>query len=272
MYTSGTRIWAGLLVFMMVLGGILGSTSSARELFCAVGWEGEFTHIDPTFGRVAPTRTDLPIHLQSLARSPDGTLFAGREGMLYTVDPFTGYTTPFLPIDLDLRGMAFSASGELYVTGGEMGDPDTLQIINIKDGTYRSSSALWGDVNEVQGLAFSPKGKLYGVAPTAQEDGTYDLFTIDLDDGQTHLLGSHKDASLDQSLVFTPDGRLFALGQRDTDDGTISSFARLDPRNGSSIGPVFTFAGDYRGLELVPEPATLLLLGLGALVALSCRR
>jgi len=269
MNTSGAWRLANLLVFLAVLGGIFNSTTSAKELFCAVGWDGEFTHIDPTLGQVAPTRTDLPVRLQSLAWSPDGTLFTGRQGVLYTLDPFTGDTKLFLSIDLDIRGMAFSASGELYVTGGETEEPDTLQIVNLKDGSYRSTGILWGDVDEAQGLAFSPNGILYAIAPHGQTEGTYDLFTIDLDDAETHLIGSHDEADLDQSLVFTPDGRLYALGQRDTDDGTISSFARLDPRTGDIIGPVLTFPGDYRGLELVPEPATLLLLGLGSLALLS---
>jgi outer membrane protein assembly factor BamB len=272
MNTSCAWSLAGLLVSAAVLGGVLSSSASSKELFCAVGWNGEFTHIDPTLGQVAPTRTDLPDNLQALAWSPDGTLFAGREGMLYTLDPSTGDTKLFLPVDLDIRGMAFSASGELYVTGGVTGDPDTLQIINIKDGTYRSSGVLWGAVNEAQGLAFSPEGVLYGAVPHAHTEGTYDLFTIDLDDGETHLIGSHRDGvDLSQSLAFTPDGRLYGLGEVSR-LGKVGSFARLDPRDGSIIGPVFTFAGDYRGLELVPEPATVLLLGLGGAALLCARR
>jgi hypothetical protein len=129
-------------------------------------------------------------------------------------------------------------------------------------------SALQGDVHYAQGLAFSPDGELYGVVPHDGAGG-YDLFTIDLDDGETHLLGSHPDgAELGQSLVFTRDGRLYGLGENISPEGWISYFAQMDPRNGNTIGPVFTFPGDYRGLELVPEPATLVLLGLGSLVVL----
>jgi WD40 repeat protein len=271
MNASRTQQLAALLALVVAAGGVFSEAARAKEVFCAVGWEGEFTWIDPTVGQVAPTRTDLPEHLQSLAWSPDGTLFAGRDGALYTLDPLTGDTELFLSIGLDFRGMAFSGSGDLYVTGGESGEPDTLQIVDINANTYRSAGLLWGDVDECQGLAFSPEGKLYGVVPHAHAGPTYDLFTIDLDDAQTHLIGSYADVDLSQSLVFTPDGRLYGLGEQSTDEGVMSFFARLDPRDGSIIGPVFTFPGDYRGVELVPEPATLMLLGLGSLAALAWR-
>ncbi len=269
MKTPIARRLAGWFLFSAALSGIYSSTLSAKELFCAVGWLGEFTHIDPTLGQVAPTRTGLPDHLQSLAWSPDGTLLAGREGKLYTLDPLTGSTLLFLATDVDFRGMAFSASGDLYVTGGESSEPDTLRIINIEDGVCRSLGVLWGAVNEIQGLVFSPEGVLYGVVPHDHTGGTYDLVTIDLDDAETHLIRSHIGVDLSQSLAFTPDGRLYGLGETDGLDGVISSFARLDPHTGEIIGPVFTFAGDYRGLELVPEPATVLLLGFGGVMLLS---
>jgi hypothetical protein len=271
------RRLTALLVSLAALGGVLTSTASAKEVFVAVGWYGEFTQLDPTLGQTDPTRTDLPEHLQALARSPDGTLFAGRHGSLYTLDPFTGDTSLVTSPRVDICGMAFSASGDLYVVGLDPRDSDTVEtttasvlgIINIKDSTWRMVSALHGDVRYAQGLAFSPDGELYGVVPHAGAGG-YDLFKIDLDDGITHLLGSHPDgAELGQSLVFTPDGRLYGLGENISPEGWISYFAQMDPRNGDTIGPVFTFPGDYRGLELVPEPATLLLLGFGSLVALS---
>ena len=282
MGTVHARRLAGLITVATMLGGILDSAISANELFWAVGWYGEFTQIDATTGEVAPTRTDLPDDLQALAWSPNGVLFAGCEDKLYTLDLAAGDAALFLWLDgIDVCGMAFSASGDLYTTGrnpeGSATVPDdslfTLGIIDIKDRTWRNVGNLWGDVDVCQGLAFSPDGTLYGVAPHDDMGGTYDLFTIDLDDGETHLIVSCSGTDLSQSLAFAPDGRLYALGQAtDARGAAVSSFARLDPRDGRIIGPVITFPGDYRGLELVPEPATVLLLGLGGFALVSWRK
>jgi hypothetical protein len=252
-----------IIVILLVSMGMTG-VALAEPLFCAVGWFGEFTHIDASIGQVPPTRDDLPSRLQALAWSPSGDLYAGRFGDLYTLDPLTGDTAHFLSINLEIRGMAFSSSGELYVTGGPSGTPDPLQIVDIGTGTYTDQGTLWGDVDECQGLAFSPGGQLYGIVPHGHTEGTYDLFTIDLDDAETHLVGSYATANVNQSIAFTPDGSLYAVGE--------SQFAQLNPADGSIVGPVFGLSGDYRGLAIVPEPGTILLVGLGGLAVLRKRR
>lgn len=258
------KLMSFIIVVLLVSMGMMPGVVFAEPLFCAVGWNGEFTHIDASIGQVAPTRSDLPSDLQALAWSPSGELYAGRDGDIYTLDSLTGDMVHFLSIDLDIRGMAFSASGELYVTGGPAGSSDPLQIVDIGTGTYTYPGDLWGDVDDCQGLAFSPGGQLYGIAPHAHTYGTYDLFTIDLDDVETHLVGSYVTANINQSIAFTSDGSLYALGG--------SQFAQLDPISGSVIGPVFGLSGDYRGLAVVPEPGTVLLVGLGGLGLLKKRK
>lgn len=247
--------------------GIASSSVFASPLFCAVGWFGEFTHIDADVGQVPPTRSDLPSFQQALARAPDGTLYAGRSGDLYTIDPMTGDTQHFLSIDTDIRGMAFSPSGELYVTAGVA--PQEFRIVDLATGSSSLVGHLWGGEEGAQGLAFSPDGVLYAVDPLGTTTGTHVLMTIDLDDLEMHVLGSYSTSSLGQSITFTPDGQLYAVGQN-SPAGT-SHFAELHPYDGSVIGPVFSFPGRYRGLAWVPEPTTLTLLALGCL-ALRRRR
>jgi hypothetical protein len=126
-------------------------------------------------------------------------------------------------------------------------------------------------VHYCQGLAFSPNDLLYGVVPHDGDLDTYDFFKIDIENAVTHLIGTYE-GHLNQSLVFTPDGRLFGLGV----DGEYSIyrssyFAEMDPTTGAIIGQVFSFPGDYTGLALVPEPATLALMGLGGIFITTSR-
>jgi len=216
-------------------------------LFCAVGWRGEFTLIRPGVGELPPKRYDLPTHLQALAWSPDGVLYAGKEGDLYTLNPWTGDFEHAVSITSDIRGMAFAPSGELYVTS-EYTLAQRLRIIDLETGAHREAGVLWGDGETAQGLAFSPDGVLYAISPKVHV-GTYELFTIDLDDAEMHLLGSFSSsANANQSIAFTPDGCLYALGA--------DVLVQLNPADGTIIGPPTRLSGEYRGLELVRGPKT----------------
>ena len=217
-------------------------------LFCAVGWRGEFTLVRPGVGELPPKRYDLPTHLQALAWSPDGVLYAGREGDLYTLNPWTGDFEHAVSITSDIRGMAFAPSGELYVTS-EYTLAQRLRIIDLETGAHREAGVLWGDGQTAQGLTFSPDGVLYAISPKVHV-GTYELFTIDLNDAEMHLLGSFSSsANANQSIAFTPDGRLYALGA--------DVLVQLNPTDGTIIGSPTRLSGEYRGLELVRGPKTI---------------
>jgi len=220
-------------------------SNKPHPLFCAVGWHGEFTMIDPAIGEIPPKRTDLPAYLQALAWSPNGTLYAGRRNDLYTIDPWTGEFEHIISTRSDIRGMAFSGSGKLFVTS-EHTTAQRLRTINLETGAHQEAGVLWGDGRSAQGLAFSPDGVLYAISPKVHV-GTYELFIIDPDDAEMHLLGSFaSSASVSQSIAFAPDGRLYAIGR--------DIFARLNPADGSIIGSPIALSGDYRGLAVVLTP------------------
>lgn len=220
--------------------------SAAR--FCAVGWLGEFTQIDSESGQVPPTRTDLPSRLQALAWSPSGILYAGKRDELLTIDPATGDTNYLLESRGDIRAMAFSPTGQLYIA--EESGGRHLRTINLQSGQRTEIGKLSGDATSTQGLAFSPDGILHGIGPVKASPESYQLFTIDVEDAETHLLGSYLEtAGVNQSIAFRPDGSLYALGA--------GVFARLNPENGEIIGPVLPVSGEYRGLEFIPEPPIL---------------
>jgi len=236
--------------------------SSADPFFALVGWRGEFARIDAASSEVYEMTQVLPHELQGLAFSPDGILYAGpgEEGDLYTIDPSDGSAEHFLSIDSDIRGMAFSQAGDLYVTARDQQvSQTTLRILDLADGSYTDIGDLGTCGTQAQGLAFSPDGRLYTVRPNADN---YDLYTIDLDDAEMHLVGSHV-GGLYQGLAFAPDGSLYAVGY--------STFGQLNPGNGAIIGDTIALSGDYRGMAYVPEPTTFILLILSGLPLLRRR-
>ncbi|MCK4887825.1 MAG: hypothetical protein KAS96_10590, partial [Planctomycetes bacterium] len=230
-------------VFITMVIFVLCGSALGEPVFCAVGWFGEFAHIDPDIGVVTPIRNDLPSGLQALAWSPDGILYAGRENDIYKIDPRTGNYEHYLSITVDIRGMAISPSGVLYVTS-EHTSSQAFGAINLETGAYTDIGLLWGDLTKAQGMAFSPNGVLYGIHPSRP---SFKLFTIDLDDAETHLItDSLSTVGVNQSLSFTHEGALYAIGEE--------IFAQIDPTDGSVIEPI-ALSGcgecEFRGLALI---------------------
>ena len=258
-----------IVVFMVVVGvGVLPADAVAGTLFCAVDWQRHFTHIDSDEGQVPPTRSDLPRGLQALAYSPSGTLYLASDGVdsapgaLYAMNPQTGDTTQVVSVSTDIRGMACSAAGVLYVTAGtkDFLTPQSLRVLDPSTGDYTDVGALWGDAISAQGLAFSPSGQLYGITGHVPMTGYgYALYTIDVVSARMQKVGSFLGSDLSEGIAFTPSGDLYAVGKH---------FARLDPVTGAVIGAVYTLPYQYRAIEAVPEPASLLLLAVAGLICL----
>lgn len=242
-------------VCVMTVAAALPRAALASPFFAVVGWQGEFARVDAVSGVVESLPSTLPHGLQALAYSPAGVLYAGGDGgVVYEIDPFAVTARHVLTTGQDIRGMAFSPDGVLYISVRDIDPtPTALRILDLSTGAETSIGILGASGNHAQGLAFSPDGSLYAVRPNERN---FELFTIDLDDAETHLVGSHL-GILDQGIAFTPDGLLYAVGH--------SSFAQLDPINGAIIGQIIAVPGDLRGLALVPEPTTLVLLALGGL-------
>lgn len=239
------------------------SHAQASIQFCAVTYWGKFTCIDSQLGEIPPTRTDMPSTLQELAWSPGGVLYAGRSKDLYSIDPTSSDYRHVLSINSDIRGMAFSSDGKLYITAGteDASVPQKLRVVNLANGQCTDIGTLWGGGTGSQGLAFDPNGVLYGISPVRNpKDYKYypTLFTINLNTAEMHYVGSAI-GSTDQAITFAPDGNLYAIGK--------GSFAQLNPLTGAVIGTPLTFVpkdntSDYRGLAVVtiPEPSTIALL------------
>lgn len=249
-FNSITRI----VTILLASGAVSGPAVADSVRLVAVGWNGEFTHIDSKDGQVPPTHQNLPAGMQALAWSPDGRLFAAKNRSLFTMDPATGEVSLEAVLGIDVRGLAFSPSGVLYGT-----DDRRLFQIDPQSGGTSFLGDLHGDAESAQGLDFSPTGELYAVTPFHHRVGTHQLLTIDLIDAEMHEVGHVELGSgAAQSIEFTPDGRLFSVGDL--------VLAELNPENAALISTL-PLNGDYRGLALVPEPTSLLLLLFGFVVS-----
>jgi hypothetical protein len=223
-------------------------------LFFAVGYHGQFTHIDPSIGEVPPTRNDLPDSLQALATSPNGICYTiSYSSGLFVIDPFTGDTQYLLrpKTQHPVRGMAFSPSGQLYVYVHLYLGLGYLGIVDVANGSYKQIGRIFGDNTQADGLDFSPDGTLYGTVGGK-------LYTIDLDDAEMHLVGNGEQFLQSSfSLAFTPEGLLYATGY---DFGSSYpdykyAFVQVNPLTGARIGEPIVLSGADRGLALVPESA-----------------
>ena len=247
----------------------------AGTLFFAVGFNGEFTHIDSELGQVAPTGTSNVGRLQALATSTDGSFYTIKyasvtPGGLYSIDPWTGEATWLFQGGhlYPIRGMAMSPGGSLYVTETPFAGEQYLGVLDVSDGSYQRINRVRGGLfDQADGLDFSPSGVLYGTAGGQ-------LYTINPSTARLSVVGTgDRVVNVTFSIAFTPEGRLFAVG-RDFDEDQTPVFVEIDPLTGLRIRETFPLDGDYRGLALVPEPTAALLgiAGVGVTVLFRRRR
>ena len=264
-YARQTVVSAGTIVGIVACGAIA-ENKFAAVTFRPNGNFATFAHVSIENG-LEIIRQDLPPRLNSLTSSPSGMLFAAASGdamgELYSIHPVTGDYELLHELDVSIRALAMSTTGEMFATDGDTIQPTPYRLVTLDVDTGESNliGELWGDVICAQGLGFSPDGVLYGICPHTPVSGTYDFFTIDLDDAETHLIGSDLSGRVEQSVEFAPDGSLYGIGE----DG----LCELDPNSGVCIDSI-SFSGDWRGLAYIPEPTSLLILT--ALIVVRRRR
>lgn len=223
---------------------------------------------------------------------------------LYRINLNTGDATPIGPVGHDdLEGLSFQpGTGVLF--GGNNWLDEVLVTINTTTGAATTVGELFlgqGDVITNLGLGFCNDGSLwmatmwpgdfYSVDPTtglatsigpqgidvtglACWDGVMyglggdhadNLVTIDLSTGAATNVGPLVNVSLFQGgIAFAPDGTLWGIEE----EGTIFT---INPSTGYAT-VVATTLDDFESLAIVPEPATVSLLGLGALALLRRRK
>ena len=125
--------------------------------------------------------------LESLAVDNYGNYYSVGGNALITIDPTTGAGTQVATLDFgtvtpNVRGLAFSSTGELYAINSAPGEhewdirgADSLYSIDMSTGlgSYLGDTSF--DI--VEGLTFSPRGELYAW------DHEFGLLTVDVSTG-----------------------------------------------------------------------------------------
>lgn len=182
---------------------------------------------------------------------------------LYLIDYTTGNATFIGDLGVSLmHGLAYDNSADvLFGTFGSSGG-DGLYQIDVDTG----NSTLIGNIgyihedhrNTVHGLAVHPlTNDLYGVIGGPNDVSA--LLRIDKTTGSGTILHEYSINNL-AGLTFLPDGTLYAT------DNWSGNLYILDILSDSTQLIGDTGFGNALGLTSVPEPATIIMLGLGGLV------
>lgn len=177
--------------------------------------------------------------------------------VLYTVDLTDASTIASVQLDQDMyvsnRGLDVSPDGILY---GVL--PGTnLRTIDPQTGATTLLFDIEGVVR-IESIAFSPEGRLYAVGDVGSRT---DLYEVDMVSQSASLISRMNVSDID-CLTYAPDGFLYGA---DAHAGIIADLYRIDPLTGQLFNLGSTGITEMNSLLAIPEPAALLLLGLGGL-------
>ena len=274
--------WLGLSASLLATPVIMGVTA-----------DGQLVQINPLTG-AASGAVSLDGDYNPLGIAWDGSslfLFGQNNGDLRQVTNLTTGTTSevatplaglpstggFVPTKGDLsyfEGNFFVASTAL--ADGSF-DPTYGSLFSVADAPgYAAAQVDSGTFPKVDGMAFGPGGVFYGLDQFGNT-----LFTLNATTGtstaSTPLSGFDPSVDTVGGLVFGSDGTLYAAIST---DGVTSEWFSINPKTGvaTEIGSMGNY--DIVGLALlgtpvvsqVPEPASVVLIGTGALALLVLRR
>ena len=205
---------------------------------------------------IGTLQTPVTADMMALARATDASAYSidRAANILYSIDLSDASTISSAQIDYDVivynRGLDVSPSGAIY----EIFEDNELRIINPDNGTTTFVCNI--DLPWMESLAFSPNGDLYGGT------GAGELYEINILTGDITLIADTPIIDID-ALTFAPDGYLYAA---DSEAARVSNLYRIDPLTGNTVDLGSTGLYGLNGLLAVPEPATLLLFSLGAVI------
>jgi len=184
-----------------------------------------------------------------------GTNVNNRPGVITRINPNTGQWTEAATIrqgatPINLNAISFSPNGTLYGISGTK----TLGLVNLDTSTFSPIAQL--DIpGNAYGMDFSLQGTLYLTDWTFTENL---IRTVDVLTGTITSTRSIGGNLFLWDIDFAPDGYIYHT------NGNWSLY-RIDPATMEQTWVGFGGLGPFGGIasDNVPEPATLLLLGLG---------
>ncbi len=281
MLLARRRITICVMVAVMIV--ITPGTTQGSILY-ASDLGGYMACVDPSTGAMTKLPHAMGVGLvQGLAYDFDHQTMYGVTGFsgnsnLITVNLTTGQGTVIGQVGSygALASLAYNPSnGFLYAT-----DTATKRLLTINPatgaptvvGTLTRSDT--GALASVYGLDFDTTGKLFGSGTSVTGQGIKELYEINPVNAAVTFLCSAHPADFVGALSFDPvDGQ--AYGVQSYLPGPVSQLLRVNIVTGETyVVADFTDIGlgNVSGLAAVPEPATICLLGLGALSLLRRKR
>lgn len=256
---------------------LMGASNASALTIVGVSWDSSpyaptVWSIDPTTGAGVPIGVSGQRGLNSLARRSDGALLSTATFWapfpVVEINPHTGSATVGVAPDFgdagsSVRALAFSPEDELFALVDHY--PSHSDLLFSLD-TVTGEGTLIADlgVGSIQALEFSPDGVLYGW------DLTDELITINPTTGAVSDVSAvYQGRPNIQALAFAPDGTLY---------GAAHSLFTIDVSTGvaSEVGDIGVVGSrgneSIRGIAVIPEPSTLVLLGVGIAHLASYRR
>jgi hypothetical protein len=172
----------------------------------------------------APAAIAAPVLYGATGLSDTDTLPSSN---LYTINPDTGATTSVGSIGTAITGLAVDGtSGTLYgVTAGVQLAGTARQLLTINPATGASTVVGSLGVNEIEDIAFSPLGQLYGWNETGD-----DLYRINKATGAVEKVGeSGLGVTFGDGLSFDRNGQLWGML-----DGDFGHIFAINPTSGAA--------------------------------------